>query len=255
MVSGSSDDSTASGVRAPSIVGPPSLVDLAAATLRRMIVGGELLCGQRIVENRLTRELGISRPPLREALRTLEREGLVRQVPRKGVIVTPLTLHDIYEIFTLRAEFERLAVRLGVPVRDQARLRRCSEALRAMGEAADAGDEPRYAECAFEFHVSIVGLSGHRRLEDAYRSLQLQMMLAMALNRRARQPTETLSEDIARHRQLLEAVDTGDPDTVLRELGSHGDRSFLEGIESEVEGHTEVALRWLRQQRENQETR
>ena len=251
-MTGSVDDSTFSGVRAPSIVAPPSLVDLAAATLRRMIVGGDLLCGERIVENRLTRELGISRPPLREALRTLEREGLVRQVPRKGVIVTPLTLHDIYEIVTLRREFERLAVQLGVPVRDPARLRRCREALDRMQEAADAGDHPRYAECAFEFHISIVGLSGHQRLEDAYRSLQLQMMLSMALNRRARE-AETLGEDIERHRSLLAAVRTDDPDTVLAELAGHGDRTFLDDIESKVDGHTEVALQWLRQERANRE--
>src|SRR5690606_33375747 len=57
--------------RAPAIENPPSLVDLAATTLRRMIISGELRCGQRIIENRLTRELGISRPPLREALRVL----------------------------------------------------------------------------------------------------------------------------------------------------------------------------------------
>ncbi|WP_235879116.1 GntR family transcriptional regulator, partial [Saccharopolyspora karakumensis] len=67
-MTGSADNTTS----APHIVGPPSLVELAAATLRRMIVGGDLLCGQRIVENRLTGQLGISRPPLREALRVLE---------------------------------------------------------------------------------------------------------------------------------------------------------------------------------------
>ncbi|MQA07443.1 MAG: FCD domain-containing protein [Pseudonocardiaceae bacterium] len=215
-----------------------------------MIVGGDLLCGDRIVENRLTRELGISRPPLREALRMLEREGLVHQVPRKGAIVTPLTLHDIYEIFTLRGEYERFAVQLGVPVRDASRLRRCREALGRMAEAAEADDEPSFAEYSFEFHVSIVGLSGHRRLEEAYRSLQLQMMLSMAMNRRARE-RETLTEDLQRHRRLLEVIEGGDTDMVLRELSRHGDRTFLDGIESRVQGHTDVALEWLRQERAN----
>ncbi|SEF98667.1 transcriptional regulator, GntR family [Saccharopolyspora kobensis] len=240
-------------VRAPSIVGPPSLVELAATTLRRMIIGGDLLCGQRIVENRLTHELGISRPPLREALRVLEREGLVRQVPRKGVIVTPLTLHDIYEICTLRAEFEALAVRLGVPVREAARMRRCRQALQRMSEAADAGDEPDFLERSFDFHVSVVGLSGHQRLEEAYRSLQLQLMLSMALNRKARQDRESLTEDVARHRRLLEIIDAGDPAAVLAELAAHGDRTFLDGIETKVDGHTEESLRWLHRQRRAQE--
>ncbi|MBQ0924089.1 GntR family transcriptional regulator [Saccharopolyspora endophytica] len=244
-MTGSADNTTS----APHIVGPPSLVELAAATLRRMIVGGDLLCGQRIVENRLTGQLGISRPPLREALRVLEREGLVRQVPRKGVIVTPLTLHDIYEICTLRAEFERLAIRLGVPVTDPARRARCQQALQAMTDAARTGDRPAYLERSFEFHVSVVGLSGHARLEEAYRSLQLQLMLSMALNRRAREEHETLDGDVARHTHLLEIIDTGDPQAVLDELATHGDRSFLDGIEDTVDGHTDVALAWLAQQR------
>lgn len=239
---------------APHIVGPPSLVELAAATLRRMIVGGDLLCGQRIVENRLTGQLGISRPPLREALRVLEREGLVRQVPRKGVIVTPLTLHDIYEICTLRAEFERLAIRLGVPVTDPARRARCHQALQDMTTAARSSDRPAYLERSFEFHVSVVGLSGHARLEEAYRSLQLQLMLSMALNRRAREEHETLDGDVARHSHLLEIIDTGDPVAVLDELATHGDRSFLDGIEDKVDGHTEVALAWLADQRNTERT-
>ncbi|MFC7340350.1 GntR family transcriptional regulator [Saccharopolyspora griseoalba] len=238
---------------APGIVAPPSLVELAADALRRMIVGGELLCGQRIVENRLTGQLGISRPPLREALRVLEREGLVRQLPRRGAIVTPLTLHDIYEICTLRAEFERLAVRLGVPVADPARLRRCQAALAQMTAAAEAGDRPEYLQRSFEFHVSVVGLSGHRRLEESYRSLQLQMMLVMALNRRVREEHESLTGDVARHARLLEIVETGDPEAVLAELAAHGDRSFLEGIEDTVEGHTDEALTWLAAQRDRKD--
>ncbi len=237
-----------SSAPAQSIASLPSLVDLAAEALRRMIVGGVLLPGDRIIENRLTDELGISRPPLREALRILEREGLVRQLPRRGAIVTPLTLHDVYEIFTLRREYERLAVKLGVPVRDPERLVRCRSALARMEQAAAAGDEAGLSEHAFEFHLSVIGLSGHRRLEDGYRSLQLQMLLCMAMNRRAR-AGEALVEDAARHRQLLERIESGDPAAVVHELLHHGDRTFLEDIETRLDGHTETALDWLRRVR------
>ncbi|MBE9373560.1 GntR family transcriptional regulator [Saccharopolyspora sp. HNM0983] len=218
-----------------------------------MIVGGDLLCGQRIVENRLTTALGISRPPLREALRVLEREGLVQAQPRRGVIVTPLTLHDIYEIVTLRGEYERMAVRLGVPCTDPERLHRCRTELAGMADAAGDDDRATYLDRSFRFHVSLVGLAGHRRLEDGYRSLQLQLMLAMARNRRAREPTEDLRGDLARHQQLLDVVEHGDPQEVLAELAAHGDRTFLDDIEAEVDGHTDVALRWLAQQRGRQE--
>lgn len=227
------------------IATPPSLVDLAVESLRRTILRGDLLPGDRVVENQLTRELGISRPPLREALRVLEREGLVVQQPRRGVIVTPLTLHDVYEIFTMRRELELFAVRLGIPVRDQSRLDRCRRNLDAMERAARVDDNAAHADSAFEFHASVIGLAGHRRLEDAYRRMHLQLLLCIAMNRRAREEVENLLEDTARHRRLVEKIETGDPDVVQHELKHHGDRSFLVGIEDKLGGHSEEALAWL----------
>jgi DNA-binding GntR family transcriptional regulator len=146
---------------------PPSLVDSAADALRRMIIGGDLMPGDRVVENQLTKEFGISRPPLREALRVLETEGLIRQQPRRGAIVTPLTLHDVYEIFTLRWEYERLAMRLALPVARSAELDRVHAAIDGMRRAAGSGDEAEYGRQSFEFHLSLVALSGHHRLEEA----------------------------------------------------------------------------------------
>lgn len=237
---------------APGIADPPSLVELAAATLRRMIIGGRLRCGERIIENRLTRELGISRPPLREALRVLEREGLVRQLPRKGVIVTPLTLHDIYEIVTLRAEFERMAVRLGVPVCDQRRLRRCEAALEQLAAAADSQDPAAFAERLLQLHLSVVGLAGNQRLEDAYRPLDLQLLLAMTLNHRA-PGSALLTPDLSRQRRLVAVIAQGDPDTVLRELARCHEPSRFDGIETVVGGHSEEAVRWLHRERASRE--
>jgi DNA-binding GntR family transcriptional regulator len=229
---------------------PPSLVDFAADALRRMVIDGDLLPGDRVVENQLTKQLGISRPPLREALRVLEREGLLLQQPRRGTIVTPLTLHDVYEIFTLRHEYELLALRLSMPLTEPAtpRLARVHRALAAMEISARAGDEGAYGPDSFEFHLSVVGLSGHRRLEDAYRSLQWQMQLCMAMNRRAR-VDEDLLQDVERHRRLVELVEAGDPDAVIAELDRHGDRTFLDGIENRLGGHTDVSLAWLAQAR------
>lgn len=243
------------GAQDSPIVLPPSLVDVAAAQLRRMIIGGRLLPGDRVVENQLTQQLGISRPPLREALRVLEREGLVRALPRKGAVVTPLTLHDVYEIFTLRHELELLAVRLGIPVRDPERLERCRSRLEFMAEAARSGDQASFTECSFEFHVAVIGLSGHQRLEAAYRTLQLQMLLCMTLNHRARAGREDLVQNVERHRHLLGLIESGDRDLILHELAHHGDRTFLDDIESTLGGHTDVALAWLDRVRSGEEGR
>jgi DNA-binding GntR family transcriptional regulator len=106
------------------IAAPPTMSVLAAEALRSMILSGELLPGDRLPENSLTAQLGVSRSPLREAMSVLEQEGLIVQAPRRGAVVAPLTVHDIYEIYTLREQLEELAIRLGVPVLEESRLDR-----------------------------------------------------------------------------------------------------------------------------------
>jgi DNA-binding GntR family transcriptional regulator len=235
------------------IAAPPSMAALAAEALRSMILSGELGPGDRVVENRLTGDLGVSRPPLREAMRVLEQEGLIRQVPRKGAIVTPLTAHDIYEIVTLREEIERVAVRLGVPVRSQERLQRLRQAFRELEEAARASETALVTERSFGFHLAVIGLSGHRRLEDTYRSLSLQLRLCMAMNRRARRSIETMREDAARHRPLLDLAEAGDVDGLLHAVHHHGQRTFLLGIDEHFEGHSPESRAWLARIREEEQ--
>ena len=227
------------------ISSPPSLSALAADALRAMILSGELRPGDRVVENRLTAELGVSRPPLREAMRVLEQEGLIVQVPRKGAVVTPLTAHDIYEIVSLRDEVERVAVQLGVPVRSRARIERLRQAFTDLEAAAARGESGAVTELSFGFHLAVVGLAGHRRLEDVYRSLSLQMQLCMAMNRRARASMETMREDVARHRPLLDLVEAGDVDGMLHAIAHHGQRTFLLELEEDMEGHSPESRAWL----------
>lgn len=253
-----SADAPASGAgRAAStrITAPPSLAQLAADALRAMILSGTLRSGDRVIENRLTAELGVSRPPLREAMLVLEQEGLLVQVPRRGAVVTPLTLHDVYEIFTLRDELERLAVELGVPVRSQHRLERCREALRALEAAAQDDDPAGVTELGFAFHLAVIGLAGHRRLEDAYRSLALQMRLCMAMNRRARRRQESLRGDAARHEHILDLIEAGDVAAVRHALVHHGHRTFLLEVGDTFEGHSPESKAWLAQVRRVEEDR
>lgn len=147
-----------------------------------MILAGELAPGERLIEERLTEELGISRPPLREAMRTLQHEGLVEITPRRGASVTRLADGDVVEILTLRSSLERLAVEMGVPVTDPTRLARCRAALAEMQRCAESADRAQLVERGYEFHRAIVGLAGHRRLEGIYDSLHQQQLWCMAMN-------------------------------------------------------------------------
>jgi DNA-binding GntR family transcriptional regulator len=206
-----------------------SLVQLAANAIRRMILGGELAEGERLIEERLTEQLGISRPPLREALRVLEQEGLIVTRPRRGSMVATLTDQDVFEILTLRSALERLAIELGVPARDPVRLQAAQDALVEMERCATAQDRGSLVQAGYRFHSSLVALAGHRRLEEAYASVQQQLLLCMARNLYVREQFhEDLAEHVGRHRFLLELVEAGDPTAVLAELAVHGERSFSE---------------------------
>lgn len=226
------------------IATPPTMSALAAEALRSMILSGDLLPGDRLPENSLTAQLGVSRSPLREAMAVLEQEGLIVQEPRRGAVVAPLTAHDIYEIYTLREQLEDLAIRLGVPVVDESRLDRLRGSYARL-EAATGDDQTEHTRLAFEFHLALVGLAGHGRLEDTYRSLSLQMQLCMALNRRARAGLESMKEDAARHRPLLDLAVAGDRDGLLEALRNHGQRTFLLDAEQHVDGHSPQSRAWF----------
>lgn len=213
----------------PGRIKSSSLVDLAAEAIRQQILSGAMGPGDRLIEERLTEELGISRPPLREALRILSQEGLIETRPRQGSVVATLTDQDVFEILTLRSAFEKLAVELGVPVSDPQRLERCRIALERMEDCAQREDRAMLVESGYAFHASIVALAGHRRLEASYASVQQQLLLCMARNLYVREHYhENLVDHVGRHRHLLELIEAGDPQAVLAELAVHGERSFLE---------------------------
>jgi DNA-binding GntR family transcriptional regulator len=205
---------------------------MTVAALRKLILAGEYKPGERLIEQRLTERLGISRPPLREAMRVLQQEGLVVTFPRRGAVVTPLSNEDVYEIYTLRFALDRLAVELGVPVRDLSLLVPLRSALAGMERAVRAGDREELLQENINFHSAMCALACHRRLTQAYSTLTLQLRLCMAMNLRLREQVHgSLEENVERHRVLLELVELGRREELLKAIAEHGDRAFIEHLE------------------------
>src|SRR5215213_9299233 len=98
------------------------LSERTAGLLRERILSGEFAMGTRLVEARIARQLAMSRGPVREALKQLRAEGLVREEPRRGSFVADLTLNDIWEIYDLRAAIESRAARNIITNRDMTAL-------------------------------------------------------------------------------------------------------------------------------------
>jgi GntR family transcriptional regulator, gluconate operon transcriptional repressor len=152
----------------PPIHQAASLSQQAAEVLRERILSGDFGEGERLNEAALARQLGTSRGPIREALKQLRAEGLVREEPRRGAFIVELTAHDVEEIYELRAALETRAVRLLLERRDLPSLRELDDVLAALKRAAKAKDRLEVARLDLEFHATVCRLSGNSRLHRAF---------------------------------------------------------------------------------------
>jgi DNA-binding GntR family transcriptional regulator len=206
---------------------PASLVELSVRRLRREILSGVMAPGERLIEEQLTQRFGISRAPLREALRELAQQGLVEHLPRRGVRVAELSAVDVDELFGLRDVLERYAMQLALPLPDSRSLAGLVGAWDEMGTAARDGDAFRENEAHRRFHAEVVALAGQRHLLMAFEPVILKLQLYMAANLRREAEQRASSEGVERHRRLLEAIASGDLATVIAALSSHGARTYI----------------------------
>ncbi|SDT68172.1 DNA-binding transcriptional regulator, GntR family [Actinoplanes derwentensis] len=201
-----------------------SLVELAVERLRRDILSGRTDPGERLVEEQLTRRLGISRAPLREALRQLSEQGLVEHIPRRGARVATLSDDDVRELYEVRDVLERHAITATAPGRDLGRLRSALDSIRI---ATDADDRLELANAHRRFHVEVVALSGNRQLTGLYESILVRIQLYMAVNMRREAETARALDGVLRHERLFTAVERGDTAAILEALSGHGARTYL----------------------------
>ncbi|WP_433217942.1 GntR family transcriptional regulator [Dactylosporangium sp. CS-047395] len=203
-----------------------SLVELAVLRLTREILGGGTEPGERLVEEQLTKRFGISRAPLREALRLLAQQGLVEHMPRRGVRVAVLSDADIRDLYAVRDVLERHAVTTTPPDAD---LGGIAAALKAMQEADERGDQFDVATAHREFHVAVVALAGNRQLAIVHESVLVKIQLYMALNLRREAEVARPHDGVHRHERLFDVVASRDPEAVLAALAEHGARSYIDG--------------------------
>lgn len=204
----------------------PSLVDLATDKIRELLLSGTIRPGERVREEWLTSILGISRPPVREAIQVLLQQGLLVRSPRRGVSVVTLSDEDVSDIYSLRGALDQFAIQLGVPVKDPHLLEPLRSAIEEMRRSADAGDHPRYVEANRLFHVALVALGGNRRLTSMYVMLMNQMQLLMSVNL-SRESEADREVGVRRHEELFAAIESGDPQLALVALEAHGEQRFL----------------------------
>ncbi len=195
-----------------------SLSDRVYFYIKELILSGELEGGERIPEERVASRFGLSRTPIREALRRLEEYGLVRIKPRSYAEVITLRPEEASDVAELRAAMETLAVRLlaeRATEGDLAELRSLSDAC---DEAAAEGNVAEVFEHDSDFHLAIAQRSGNRHLYDLFEKLDAKIQLLRLV---LHLPFERVKESVAQHRLLIEALEARDAEKAVAIMKSH----------------------------------
>jgi DNA-binding GntR family transcriptional regulator len=199
-------------------LGAPALYEQVAERLRTRIFAHDLAPGAWVDEQSLAEEYGISRTPLREALKVLASEGLVTLKPRRGCYVTQLSEQDLDEIFPVMALLEgRCAAEAAVKASDDD-LRRLAEIHADLERHAAANDADHFFEANQQFHNALQELAGNRWLRQLIDETRKFIKLTRrdSLNLEGR-----LKQSLVEHRRILAAVQHRNADDACRLMHDH----------------------------------
>ncbi|WP_346664375.1 GntR family transcriptional regulator [uncultured Merdimonas sp.] len=195
------------------------LRDVVFNTLRQAILRGELKPGERLMEVQLANKLGVSRTPIREAIRKLELEGLVLMIPRKGAEVADITEKSLNDVLEVRKALEELAVRLCCE-------KISGEGIRRLHEAADefqrilktSNDVTEVAEADVRFHDIIYMSTGNQKLIQLLNNLREQMYRYRVECLKRKEAHDRL---IAEHEEIIRQIEKKDKETAAKIVGRH----------------------------------
>jgi DNA-binding GntR family transcriptional regulator len=212
-----------------------ALVDELAATIQARVLSGAIATGTRLRQETLAAEFGVSRTPVREALRKLQASGLVEVQPRRGALVRRPSARDVREAYEVRAELEGLAASLAASrIRhgELQRLRRAQELFRRsaaslLARREETPGEPVRTEAHDEwmsandsFHLAIQVAAGNRRLRRALADLHASFprdLTWIVLGENA----GLLEENVAQHEAILAAIERHDPEASRQLMAEH----------------------------------
>jgi len=221
----------------------PSLSDQAYETIKSEIITCVLEPGQQIAQSQLAERYQVGTTPIREALQRLAQEGFVQPIPRFGYVVSSITFNDLHEIYELRTILESAAVRLAAMRGTDKQLQ---EIARAAGFTYVYRERQSYSDFLAlnaEFHRSIAGVAGNRRLVDLISRLLDELTRVFHLGLDLRDSAEEMRDE---HLALAKALCDHDPDRAEQLVQSQITRSqqrVLEALTHRLSGDPSGALR------------
>ena len=196
------------------------LRDVVFNTLRQAILRGELKPGERLMEIQLANKLGVSRTPIREAIRKLELEGLVLMIPRKGAEVAEITEKSLRDVLEVRRALEELAVQLVCEKITEEEIEELKAAAREFENVLKDGDITKIAEADVRFHDVIYMATDNQKLIQLLNNLREQMYRFRVeyLKREEVRP-----QLLAEHEEIIATIDRREKDTATKVVCEHID--------------------------------
>jgi len=196
----------------------PSLQEKVYDHLKQAILAGEIEPGQRLLETKLAQSLGVSRIPVREAIRKLEREGLIVVFPRRGVYASSLTPKDVDETYRVRAVLEGLAAHQAADNRTGEHVARLEEIVARMAQQVEAGDHAGLFETGREFHAVVLEAAGNDKLAALMELIRGHVERIRQMRMRVGRRTHDVFAEYVR---MKDAIARGDGATAEAEMRAH----------------------------------
>jgi len=180
-----------------------TLTETIYQNIKELIINGKYKNGSRLLLNDLSNEMDVSITPTREALKKLEKDGLVKIIPNRGAMVINLTLRDVIEIYDIRKQLESLAIELFIKGKKENILDELDKICDEDDNCLKNGDLNLHIKYNYKFHKLLVKFSENKRLIKFYDELsgQLSMLVGKTINF-AGEPEKSADE----HRKILEAL-------------------------------------------------
>ncbi len=197
---------------------PSGLSADAYIVIRDLIVSGQITAGSSLSERTLSERLGISRTPIREAIRALVNEGLVEVVPMRGTFVCQLSVRDLSEINEVRHALEGMAAYLAAKKGASAALRGCAAVMEKM-LSDDPLDVDQAQQAGWEFHDAVFLCADNERLATMYRSLRAQS--GLALQRIKHYDAARSRQALQEHLEIYRAIEQGQAEQAQQAVWFH----------------------------------
>jgi DNA-binding GntR family transcriptional regulator len=190
--------------------------------LREQLLNGEIQPHQHLVEAKIARDIGTSRTPVREALHSLELEGLIESIPRVGYLVKPISEQEVEEICEIRAAIEGLAARWAMEKAHKKLVEQLKKNISLSDEKVSKGDVRAFVDMDAQFHEIISKFSGSKRLLELAQTLRRHMLRYRI---QSIYSVDNVIRAIEGHKGIVQAIKKRDLDEVNQAIRNHMEQS------------------------------